>query len=137
MGEEWPAFTGEKGARSVVEAGDRPSFRYLVLTPRRPYPTRGSNVRPLLHALIWLIHRSYFDVVKRPMDLSTMTSKLKAGDYGSRQEFADDFNLMLSNAYLFNPVGTQPHNDALEVEKLFKKSTPLLSPYFGGFLTAF
>lgn len=53
-----------------------------------------------------------------------MTSKLKAGDYGSRQEFADDFNLMLSNAYLFNPTGTQPHNDALEVEKLFKKSTP-------------
>lgn len=66
---------------------------------------------------------SYFEIVKRPMDLSTIAAKLKAGDYGSRQDFANDFNLMLSNAYLFNPAGTDPHKDALEIEKLFKKGT--------------
>jgi transcription initiation factor TFIID subunit 2 len=55
------------------------------------------------------------------MDLSTIASNLKSGQYGNRQEFADDFMLMLSNAYLFNPVGTQPNSDALKIEDLFKK----------------
>jgi transcription initiation factor TFIID subunit 2 len=71
----------------------------------------------------WQSPCSYFDVVKHPMDLSTIASKLKSGQYGSRQEFADDFMLMLSNAYLFNPVGTQPHSDALKIEDFFKKRT--------------
>lgn len=57
------------------------------------------------------------------MDISTIASKLKSGQYGNRQEFADDFLLMLSNAYLFNPVGTRPHSDALKIEDFFKKRT--------------
>ncbi|KAG8853464.1 hypothetical protein FRB91_004856 [Serendipita sp. 411] len=64
---------------------------------------------------------TYFDVVKNPMDLATMTSKLKTGQYSNRQDFADDFKLMLSNAFLFNPAGTPPHDDALKVEGLFNK----------------
>jgi len=55
------------------------------------------------------------------MDLSSIASNLKSGKYGNRQEFADDFMLILSNAYLFNPPGTQPHSDALKIEDLFKK----------------
>lgn len=79
---------------------------------------------------IWFLHPvdpirhgapTYFDIVKNPMDLSTIAANLKSGLYGSIQDFANDFNLMLSNAYLFNPPGTQPHQDAQKVEELFKK----------------
>ncbi|KAG8818496.1 hypothetical protein FRC17_010811 [Serendipita sp. 399] len=81
-------------------------------------------------AAAWFLHPvdpvsqgipTYFDVVKNPMDLSTMASKLKTGKYSNRQDFADDFKLMLSNALLFNPVGTPPYDDALKVESLFNK----------------
>ncbi|CAG8708280.1 10711_t:CDS:2, partial [Acaulospora colombiana] len=79
---------------------------------------------------VWFLHPvdpirhgapTYFDVVKHPMDLSTISSKLKSGQYASRNDFADDFKLMLSNAYLFNPVGTDPHNDALKLDDAFQK----------------
>lgn len=57
------------------------------------------------------------------MDLSTVATNLRNGQYGTIQEFAEDFNLILSNAYLFNPPGTQPHSDAEKIEELFKKRT--------------
>jgi bromodomain-containing factor 1 len=45
---------------------------------------------------------SYPDIIKNPMDLSTMESKLKAGEYGSVQDFANDFDLIISNTRRFN-----------------------------------
>lgn len=47
----------------------------------------------------------YRQVVKHPMDLSTMTQKLKQGQYGKAGEFKKDFELMIQNCLLFNPQG--------------------------------
>jgi bromodomain-containing factor 1 len=44
----------------------------------------------------------YIEIIKRPMDLSTMETKLKADNYGSVQDFADDFDLIISNTRRFN-----------------------------------
>lgn len=44
----------------------------------------------------------YFDVVKEPMDLSTIKEKLNNGDYKDPWEFVDDVWLMFNNAWLYN-----------------------------------
>jgi bromodomain-containing factor 1 len=44
----------------------------------------------------------YPQVVKNPMDLSTMETKLKQDEYGSVQDFVNDFELIINNAILFN-----------------------------------
>lgn len=48
---------------------------------------------------------NYFDVVKKPMDLSTIETKLTTGQYSDPWEYVDDVWLMFNNAWLFNRNG--------------------------------
>ena len=45
----------------------------------------------------------YFTVIKHPMDLGTVKSKLSSGQYSSPLGFAADVRLMFSNCYKYNP----------------------------------
>ncbi|RDX56462.1 hypothetical protein OH76DRAFT_389097 [Lentinus brumalis] len=59
----------------------------------------------------------YSDVVSRPMDLGTMTTKVERGRYRSLEEFASDLRLVTTNAKTFNPPGTIFHSEAERIEK--------------------
>lgn len=48
----------------------------------------------------------YMDVVKHPMDLSTMGRKLQAGLYITLNDMEDDFNLMIKNCLAYNNKDT-------------------------------
>ncbi|EGN97535.1 hypothetical protein SERLA73DRAFT_56919 [Serpula lacrymans var. lacrymans S7.3] len=58
----------------------------------------------------------YADVIKRPMDLGTMSAKVSHSRYRSLEEFAADFRLVTSNAKTFNPPGTIYHSEADRIE---------------------
>uniref|UniRef100_A0A8C6S470 Bromo domain-containing protein n=1 Tax=Neogobius melanostomus TaxID=47308 RepID=A0A8C6S470_9GOBI len=45
----------------------------------------------------------YHDIIKHPMDLSTIKKKLDNSQYKDAQEFAADVRLMFSNCYKYNP----------------------------------
>lgn len=44
----------------------------------------------------------YFNIVDKPMDLSTIQYKLNSGQYSDPWEYVDDVWLMLDNAWLYN-----------------------------------
>ena len=44
----------------------------------------------------------YFDIVKTPMDLSTIKMNLNSGKYSDPWEYVDDVWLMFDNAWLYN-----------------------------------
>jgi E1A/CREB-binding protein len=44
----------------------------------------------------------YHDIIKRPMDLSTIRRKLEGGEYRDPWAYIDDVWLMLDNAWLYN-----------------------------------
>lgn len=44
----------------------------------------------------------YFDIVTKPIDLSTIKSKLDCGEYKDPWEYVDDVWLMFENAWLYN-----------------------------------
>lgn len=46
--------------------------------------------------------QDYFDIIKMPMDLSTIRDKLDNGHYKNPWEFCDDMWLMFDNAWLYN-----------------------------------
>ncbi|KAI8845652.1 hypothetical protein BJ741DRAFT_585434 [Chytriomyces cf. hyalinus JEL632] len=46
----------------------------------------------------------YYNVIKNPMDLGTMTKKLYALEYMSKESFAQDLSLIWSNCLLFNQI---------------------------------
>ncbi|EJK69582.1 hypothetical protein THAOC_09143 [Thalassiosira oceanica] len=48
---------------------------------------------------------TYFDVVKKPMDLGTVSKKLTQGKYQYIEDFESDMHLTFNNAMLFNGKG--------------------------------
>ncbi|WVR08077.1 hypothetical protein IAU60_005123 [Kwoniella sp. DSM 27419] len=52
--------------------------------------------------------RDYFEVIKDPMDLSTIRAKLDNGMYATRHEFANDVKLIISNCMNYNIEPTSP-----------------------------
>ncbi|KAI0375461.1 hypothetical protein BV20DRAFT_960622 [Pilatotrama ljubarskyi] len=64
---------------------------------------------------------NYFDIIKSPMDLSTMSAKLASGQYKDRFAFEADFRLMINNAKTYNVPGSFAHNESLALESFFDK----------------
>lgn len=48
----------------------------------------------------------YFDIIKDPMDLKTVSSKLQAGKYMHPDDLVQDIDLIFANCALYNPKGT-------------------------------
>ncbi|PGG99470.1 transcriptional activator SPT7 [Blastomyces parvus] len=69
----------------------------------------------------------YYNIIKRPMDLGTMTKKLKAVQYKSKQEFVEDLNLIWANCLKYN---ANPEHflrkHALYMRKETEKLVPLI-----------
>ncbi|KAJ0104576.1 hypothetical protein Patl1_18250 [Pistacia atlantica] len=62
----------------------------------------------------------YFTVIKHPMDLGTVKSKLVSGQYSSPLGFAADVRLTFSNAMTYNPPGNDFHIMAGTLSKYFE-----------------
>ncbi|CAI0457262.1 unnamed protein product [Linum tenue] len=62
----------------------------------------------------------YFTIVKHPMDLGTIKSRIMSGLYSSPLEFAEDVRLTFSNAMLYNPKGNDVHIMAESLKKFFE-----------------
>ncbi|KAE8881411.1 Chromatin structure-remodeling complex subunit [Phytophthora fragariae] len=68
----------------------------------------------------------YYGIVKHPMDLVTIKMRLDKYYYESHEQFEADFNLMISNAQLYNYPESVVVYDALEIDKCVKaKMKPL------------
>ncbi|KAG8887222.1 hypothetical protein FRB99_004303, partial [Tulasnella sp. 403] len=63
----------------------------------------------------------YFELIKNPMDLSTMGAKLEAGAYPDRFAFENDFRLMIKNAQMYNAPGTYAYNESRALDDFFEK----------------
>ena len=62
----------------------------------------------------------YFEIIKRPMDLSNMRAKLEAGLYADRFAFEADFRLMIRNAKTYNGAETFVFKEAGKLEVYFE-----------------
>lgn len=62
----------------------------------------------------------YFTVIKHPMDLGTVKSKVASGEYTSPLDFAADVRLTFSNAMTYNPPGDDAHIMAETLSKIFE-----------------
>ncbi|KAF5096941.1 hypothetical protein D0Z00_002601 [Geotrichum galactomycetum] len=78
---------------------------------------------------------NYFDIVKHPMDLSTIQKKYAGNEYDSADEFEADIRLMFNNCYKFNPEGAPVNLMGHRLEAVFDKKwqekpvpTPVATP---------
>jgi hypothetical protein len=63
----------------------------------------------------------YLDIVKEPMDLGTIQTKLKAGKYSTWKEFYGDFRLVVDNCKVYNQRTSDIHKSADKLDKFFEK----------------
>lgn len=66
----------------------------------------------------------YYELIKEPIDLKTIRARIKGGKeggvYRSLAEFAKDFRTLVSNARLYNEVGSEVYNDAMKISRVFE-----------------
>uniref|UniRef100_A0A8C2G412 Bromodomain containing 4 n=1 Tax=Cyprinus carpio TaxID=7962 RepID=A0A8C2G412_CYPCA len=62
----------------------------------------------------------YLDIIKHPMDLSTIKEKLENRQYRDAQEFAADVRLMFSNCYKYNPPDHEVVAMARKLQDVFE-----------------
>ncbi|KAM7371787.1 hypothetical protein PAMP_008997 [Pampus punctatissimus] len=62
----------------------------------------------------------YHDIIKHPMDLSTIKAKLENRQYREPQEFAADVRLMFSNCYKYNPPDHEVVAMARKLQDVFE-----------------
>lgn len=62
----------------------------------------------------------YHTIVKEPMDLGTVKTKLGKSLYKSPLDFAEDVRLTFNNAILYNPIGHEVHHMAKLLLSMFE-----------------
>ncbi|KAF8070598.1 hypothetical protein FPV67DRAFT_1414056 [Lyophyllum atratum] len=62
----------------------------------------------------------YYDVIKDPMDFSTMEHKLETNQYPTVESFVADAQLVFDNCRSYNPETTIYHRNATKLEKFLK-----------------
>lgn len=62
---------------------------------------------------------TYFNIIKKPMDLSTIQSKLNNGEYTNAKQFQADMDLMFNNCFKFNSPGTPVHDQGKKLKQFF------------------
>lgn len=73
----------------------------------------------------------YHEIVKRPMDLKTIKTRVKDGVIGNSLEFQRDIFLMFANALVYNRPGSDVHTMAEDVSALLlSQILASLSEYF-------
>ncbi|KAJ3040616.1 histone acetyltransferase [Rhizophlyctis rosea] len=63
----------------------------------------------------------YYEIIKEPMDLRTMETKMEEGAYTELDSFTKDMNLIFSNCKTYNADGTSYWKCAVKCEKYFKE----------------
>lgn len=86
-----------------------------------------SELKALTEYSVPFLRRMNNSIIKHPMDLGTMTKKLKQLAYKSKQEFVDDLNLIWGNCLTYNADPRHPlWRNALSMRKETDKLVPLI-----------
>ncbi|KVH98136.1 Bromodomain-containing protein [Cynara cardunculus var. scolymus] len=123
------------GARSKKSAAGRVDSVKKALPPASGNAMLMKQCETLLNRLMshnfgWVFNTpvdvvelnipDYYTVIKHPMDLGTVKTKLTSGRYMDQWAFAADVRLTFSNAMTYNPRGNDVHLMAETLSKFFE-----------------
>lgn len=84
----------------------------------------------VFESMLNYILQDYFHIVKRPMDLSTIRSKLESGEYTDPWNILDDVWLMFDNAWLYNRKTSKVYKYCTKV----REERPRIIQLIAGFM---
>lgn len=139
-----PAPIASEDMKLVVQPSDVPGLRESGWTPEMDELSRRSKRGPhftaMRHILVELNgHPSswpflspvngeevpdYYTVIKNPMDLSTMESKMENNQYSIVDDMVKDAQLVFDNCKLYNPASSPYAKSAVKLEKFLYEKLP-------------
>lgn len=83
--------------------------------------TKGNE--PFLTPVDWKAWglTDYLQIVKTPMDLGTIGTKLKKGGYATFSDFNDDVRLVIDNCKVYNQRTSDIHKAALRLDRQYER----------------
>ncbi|MCJ1271996.1 hypothetical protein MMC22_011902 [Lobaria immixta] len=96
-----------KFCQHVMNELSKPKYQHVAFPFQSPVDPVALNI-PHYHKLI-----------KNPMDLGTVGSKLSHGQYENAKEFEADVRLIFQNCYKFNPPTDPVHGMGKQLEAIF------------------
>ncbi|KZT72108.1 Bromodomain-domain-containing protein [Daedalea quercina L-15889] len=136
-----PQFQEGAPEEVTVDPKDVPGLRESGWTPSMmtgPIRSNGKSAEHNLmekllgdlsgHTLAWPFQQpvnadevpDYYEVIKQPMDFSTMEHKLDTNQYSKLDAFLADAQLVFDNCRAYNPEGTIYYKNSLKLEKFLK-----------------
>ena len=106
--------SGHSSKDSLPEA-ERNEYRRLVQLLIRTHKTAS---QPFLFPVPDTVP-GYYEIIKKPSDLTTIRQRLDSSSYRNRSEFEGDFLQMIWNAYIFNPPHSEVFKAAMELHAAF------------------
>lgn len=94
------------------------AYRKLIgiLRKLQRHPLAGPFMQPVDISAV----PDYLDIVKEPMDLSTVESRLFNGSYSNAYEFGSDIRKIWSNAFLYNSSESEIYQAASQLSSSFE-----------------
>lgn len=103
-----------------------PSSLPLILNPPGRHPSLCPTTTPFHLMMNFIcdldsVPQDYFDIVKNPMDLSTIKRKLDTGQYQEPWQYVDDVWLMFNNAWLYNRKTSRVYKYSSKLAEVFEQ----------------
>lgn len=97
----------------------------LLGIPVSIFNSEMAKTEPMQHSPVWSYNSScapqdYFDIVKNPIDLSTIKRKLDTGQYQEPWQYVDDVWLMFNNAWLYNRKTSRVYKYCTKLAEVFE-----------------
>jgi hypothetical protein len=80
----------------------------------------NENSSPFLHPVDTSIYKDYRDVIKKPMDFSKISRRLRNRHYIIPNDIITDIRLLFSNAKTYNEKGTMVYKMTTELQSFFE-----------------
>ncbi|CAL9063622.1 transcription factor GTE4-like [Musa acuminata AAA Group] len=140
-----PSVSQKKSKSSKSRKHSTVESDYRASANKKIYANAFRSCRTLLDKLMkhnfgWVFNKpvdveglglyDYFSIIKHPMDLGTVQSRVASNFYESPLEFAADVRRTFQNAMLYNPKGQDVHVMAEQLLNVFEERWSLIETEF-------
>ncbi|XP_029668063.1 homeotic protein female sterile-like isoform X4 [Formica exsecta] len=113
-----PPHTGVKGKEKLSEALKCCNDILKELFAKKHSPYAWPFYKPVDAELLGL--HDYHEIIKKPMDLGTVKTKMDNRQYKTAHEFASDVRLIFTNCYKYNPPDHDVVSMARKLQDIFE-----------------
>ncbi|XP_020283132.1 bromodomain-containing protein 4-like isoform X2 [Pseudomyrmex gracilis] len=113
-----PQHTSVKGKEKLSEALRHCNDILKELFAKRHSPYAWPFYKPVDAELLGL--HDYHEIIKKPMDLGTVKTKMDNRQYKTAHEFASDVRLIFTNCYKYNPPDHDVVSMARKLQDIFE-----------------